>query len=261
MLELPHRRRACTTGRPSSGGKNGPAWSWFTGWFNLLGQVAVTAGIDGGLALFASAFLNNWFDYTLDAPHILLVYAVALFLHGLLNTFGVRLVAILNNISVWWHILGVLVIVVVLFVKAPHHQSVGFIFATFTNNTGATSAASTIYVFAIGLLLAQYTFTGYDASAHMTEETRNAAVAGPRGIVMSILVSLVAGWILLIGVTAAIQNYAGEASATVPGRADLHRRRGPGARAVPPPGGHRRPVLLRHVVGHRQLADDLRLLA
>src|SRR6202521_5674438 len=64
------------------GGKNGAAWSWFTGWFNLLGQVAVTAGIDGGLALFTSAFLNNWFGYTLDAPHILLIYAIALFLHG-----------------------------------------------------------------------------------------------------------------------------------------------------------------------------------
>jgi len=198
------------------GGKNGAAWSWFTGWFNLLGQIAVTAGIDGGLALFASAFLNNWFNYPLDAPHILLVYAIALFLHGLLNTFGVRLVAILNNISVWWHILGVAVIVVVLFVKAPTHQSVGFIFGNFTNNTGASFGFSTIYVLAIGLLLAQYTFTGYDASAHMTEETRNAAVAGPRGIVMSILVSLIAGWILLIGVTAAIQDYAGESGAVVP---------------------------------------------
>jgi amino acid permease (GABA permease) len=205
------------------GGKNGPAWSWFTGWFNLLGQVAVTAGIDGGLALFAAAFMNNWFGYpittsagTPDAPHILLVFAVALFLHGLLNTFGVRLVAILNNISVWWHILGVAVIVVVLFIKAPQHQSVGFIFGHFQNNTGAGFGGATIYVLAIGLLLAQYTFTGYDASAHMTEETHEAAVAGPRGIVMSILVSLIAGWVLLIGVTAAIQHYDAEAIATVP---------------------------------------------
>ncbi len=198
------------------GGRNGPAWSWFTGWFNLLGQVAVTAGIDGGLALFASAFLNNWFNYTLDAPHILLVYAIALFLHGLLNTFGVRLVAILNNISVWWHILGVVVIVLVLFLKAPHHQSIGFIFGHFQNNTGGTFSFSTVYVLAIGLLLAQYTFTGYDASAHMTEETHDAATAGPRGIVLSIVVSLIAGWILLIGVTSAIQNYTTEAAATVP---------------------------------------------
>jgi amino acid permease (GABA permease) len=198
------------------GGKNGPAWSWFTGWFNLLGQVAVTAGIDGGLALFASAFMNNWFGYTLDAPHILLVYAVALILHGLLNTFGIRLVALLNDISVWWHILGVVVIVAVLLIAPKHHQSVSFIFTSFQNGSGASFPGSVIYVFLIGLLLAQYTFTGYDASAHMTEETRNAAVAGPRGIVMSIVVSLVAGWILLIGVTSAIQNYAAESTSVVP---------------------------------------------
>jgi amino acid transporter len=44
----------------------------------------------------------------------------------------------------------------------------------------------------------------------MTEETHNAARSGPRGIVMSIVVSLIAGWVLLIGVTFAIQNYVGE---------------------------------------------------
>jgi amino acid transporter len=71
-------------------------------------------------------------------------------------------------------------------------------------------------VFAIGLLLAQYTFTGYDASAHMTEETHNAAIAGPRGIVYSIVVSLFAGWLLLIGVTSAIQDYGKEVAAVVP---------------------------------------------
>jgi len=69
----------------------------------------------------------------------------------------------------------------------------------------------------LGLLLAQYTFTGYDASAHMTEETHDAARTGPRGIVMSIVVSLIAGWVLLIGLTFAIQDYDAEvASATPP---------------------------------------------
>ena len=198
------------------GGKNGPAWSWFTGWFNLVGQVAVTAGIDGGLALFASAFMNNWFGYPLTPWPILGVYAVALFLHGLLNTFGVRLVALLNDVSVWWHITGVVVIVAVLLIVPKHHQSVSFIFTSFQNGTGASFPGNIIYVFLIGLLLAQYTFTGYDASAHMTEETKNAATAGPRGIVLSIVVSLFAGWILLIGVTSAIQNYAAESTAVVP---------------------------------------------
>src|SRR5438552_5012107 len=79
------------------GGKSGAAWSWFTGWFNLLGQVGVTAGIDFGLAFFATAFLNLVWGYPADPPHTILVYAVVLFLHGLLNTFGVRLVALLND--------------------------------------------------------------------------------------------------------------------------------------------------------------------
>src|SRR5438105_9671747 len=190
-------------------GKQGPAWSWFTGWFNLLGQIGVTAGIDFGLAFFTSALLNSLLGYPLTPPAIIFVYAVVLFLHGLLNTFGVRLVALLNDISVWWHLVGVALIFVVLFFVPSHHQSASFVFTHFVNNSGATFSGAPIYVFLIGLLLAQYTFTGYDASAHMTEETRNAATAGPRGIVMSIVVSLVAGWVLLIGITFAIQDYDG----------------------------------------------------
>src|SRR5579872_2056106 len=98
------------------GGKNGAAWSWFTGWFNLLGQVAITAGIDFGLAFFVnylvSAYVSSWPSplnaYTDFHSRLAIVgiYAVVLFIHGLLNTFGVRLVALLNDISVWWHIAG-----------------------------------------------------------------------------------------------------------------------------------------------------------
>jgi amino acid permease (GABA permease) len=195
------------------GGKNSAAWSWFTGWFNLLGQVGVTAGIDFGLALFADALLNALFQYPSTPGWIVLIYAVVLFLHGLLNTFGVGVVALLNDISVWWHLIGVAIIFIVLFFVPAHHQSVSFIFTNFVNNTGF---GNSYYVFLIGLLLAQYTFTGYDASAHMTEETHNAAVAGPRGIVWSIIISLIAGWILLIGVTGAIQNYSAESTAVTP---------------------------------------------
>ncbi len=198
------------------GGSNGAAWSWFTGWFNMLGQVGITAGIDFGGAFFASALLNLLFGYPLDPPHIIGIYAVILVLHGLLNTFGIRLVALLNDISVWWHLLGVLIIVGILFILPTHHQSLSFVFTNFQNSTGISFPGAPIYVFLIGLLLAQYTFTGYDASAHLTEETTGAAVSGPRGIVLSVVVSLVAGWVLLIGVTSAIQDYAKEAAAVVP---------------------------------------------
>ncbi|HEY5985767.1 MAG TPA: amino acid permease, partial [Streptosporangiaceae bacterium] len=188
--------------------KNGPAWSWFTGWFNFLGQVAVTAGIDFGAAFFINAFLNLQFGVSTAPKVTVLIFALVLLVHGLLNQFGIRLVALLNDISVWWHIAGVLIIVGVLAFAPSHHQSAKFVFTGLVNNTGFH--IGWLYVILIGLLLAQYTFTGYDASAHLTEETHSAAVSGPRGIVMSIVVSLFAGWVLLIGVTFAIQNYSAE---------------------------------------------------
>jgi amino acid permease (GABA permease) len=185
---------------------NGAAWSWFTGWFNFLGQVAVTAGIDFGAAFFLNALLDLQFGFSATPGHTILLFGLILLVHALLNSLGVRLVARLNDISVWWHIVGVVFIVAVLAFVPDHHQSAGFVFGHFVNNTGW---GSTFYVALLGLLLAQYTFTGYDASAHMTEETHDAARSGPRGIVMSILVSLVAGWVLLIGLTFAIQSYDG----------------------------------------------------
>jgi amino acid transporter len=191
---------------------NQAAWAWFTGWFNFLGQVAVTAGIDFGLAQFTLAYLNLQFGLADTRVNTIVIYGIVLLLHALLNVRGVRLVAVLNNVSVWWQVAGVAIVVGALALLPSHHQSVSFVFTHFVNNTGWGSA---LYVTVLGLLVAQYTFTGFDASAHMTEETINAARSGPRGIVNSILVSLVAGWVLLIGVTYAIQNYSGElASAT-----------------------------------------------
>ena len=184
----------------------GAAWSWFTGWFNFLGQVAVTAGIDFGAATFLNAFLDLQFGFAATPGHTVLLFGLILLMHAGLNIGGVRLVSLLNDVSVWWHIVGVLVIVGALIVVPDRHQSTSFVFTHFVNNTGW---GSTVYVAMLGLLLAQYTFTGFDASAHMTEETKNASIAGPRGIVMSVVVSLVAGWVLLIGVTYAIQDYAG----------------------------------------------------
>ncbi len=182
--------------------KNNPgAWSWFTGWFNLLGQVAVTAGIDFGFATFFTVFLNLTEGYPTTAGYVLIMYAAILIVHGVLNTFGVRIVALLSDVSAWWHVLGVLTIAVVLFFVPSHHASASFIFTKFENKS---TLGVPIYVFMLGLLMAQYTFTGYDASAHMSEETHNADLAAPRGIVSSIVVSLIAGWILILAITSVI---------------------------------------------------------
>src|SRR5438105_5118461 len=186
----------------------GPAWGWFTGWFNLIGQIAITAGIDYGAAIFTDALLNLLWPGTFKAsPHeIIYVYAVILALHALMNIFSVKLVALLNDISVWWHVLGVTIIVAFLVFKPDHHQSFGRVFSHTINNSG-WGHGWLWFVLLLGLLQAQYTYTGYDASAHMSEETRDASKAAARGVIMSIVVSAVFGYILALAVTFAIQSF------------------------------------------------------
>src|SRR5204863_2576124 len=64
------------------------------------------------------------------------------------------------------------------------------------------------YAVLLSLLLAQYTYTGYDASAHMTEETVGAETRAPWGVVMSVVVSAIAGYALLMGLIAATPDLA-----------------------------------------------------
>jgi len=203
--------------------KNGPAWSWFTGWFNFLGQVGVTAGIDFGFAAFFCAFLHIAFDIEITKLILLGSYTGVLVLHGLMNTFGIKLVALLNDVSVWWHVAGVLIIFGILFVVPDQHTSLASIFSFsttptepgavpgFINGSGFSTGffSSTLYIFLIGLLLAQYTLTGYDASAHMTEETHQADISGPKGIYRSVIISVIFGYILLLGVWYAVQGMDG----------------------------------------------------
>ena len=192
-------------------GRDPAKWSWFVGWFNLVGQVAVTAGIDFGLASFATALLNLTIGYPVSPPSTIAVYAVVLILHGLLNTFGIRLVQILNDLSVWWHLVGVAVIVVVCVLLNQHTRTdIGTVFTKTVNNTGFESSLGIailgipLYVALLGLLNAQYTLTGYDASAHMSEETHDADKAAPRGIVFSVVISVIFGFILLVAMNIGI---------------------------------------------------------
>lgn len=233
-------------------------WSWFTGWFNLLGQVAATAGIDYGFAIFFTFFCNLTTNYGTTNGYVLIVYAGILAIHAVLNIFGVRLVSLLSDVSMWWHVLGVVVIAIVLAVVPSHHASASFVFTKFVNYSGFRLGW---YVFFIGLLMAQYTFTGYDASAHMSEETLNADLAAPRGIVSSILVSLVAGWVLLFALTFAIPVHQYTTIDTIYADEHLARVDRPARSRAAARRGLRRTGVLRHGIGHCELPDDLRLLA
>jgi amino acid permease (GABA permease) len=190
--------------------QNKAAWAWFVGWFNFLGEVAVTAAIDFGAAITTSAFLSLTFDVTVTPGRTFLTFLVIIIVHGLLNTFGVSLVRVLSDVSAWWHLVGVAVIVVVLAVVPDHHKPISEVFFEVHNATGFKFAGAGVYVVLLGLLMAQYTYTGYDASAHVAEETHDAAKAAPRGIVSSVVVSVVAGFVLLVAITWAIQNYDAE---------------------------------------------------
>jgi len=188
----------------------GPAWGWFTGWFNLVGQIAVTAAIQYGSALFLTALLNLWFPDAVGtdtgAVFITLTLIVALQLG--LNLLNVNLLAKLNTISAWWHMAGVAVIVGILIIVPENHQSAGFVFGEVINNSGFSDGAIW-FVFGLGLLMAQYTITGYDASAHMSEETRQASRSAAIGMVMAVVASVVFGFILLVAVTFAVPDVQG----------------------------------------------------
>ncbi|TWV56487.1 amino acid permease [Streptomyces misionensis] len=182
----------------------GRRWGWYTGWLNLLGLLGAIAGIDYGAALFTGAFANLQWGFTPTPGRTMLIFCAVLLLHAVLNLFGVRVVSLLNSVSVWWHLAGVALIVGALAIVPAHHRSPSFVFTTFVNDTGWSNP---LYVAAIGLLLAQYTFSGYDASAHLSEETSRASVSAAKGIVRAIWVSWLAGFVLLAGLTFAIQDY------------------------------------------------------
>jgi len=184
--------------------RNKRVWAWYVGWFNFLGEVAVTAAIDYGAAVTWMALLSLVTGVEVTAVSTFVAFLVIIGLHGLLNTFGVNLVKLLSNVSAWWHLVGVAIIVAVLAFVPDHHQSLSWTFFHFENRTGWDAP---FYAFLIGLLMAQYTYTGFDASAHVAEETINASTEAPKGLVRSVWVSILAGWVLLVAVTAAIQDY------------------------------------------------------
>ncbi|ANB14958.1 Uga4p [Sugiyamaella lignohabitans] len=208
---------------PSSGGpyywaavlsppKYQPFNAWVTGWFNLLGQVGVTTGISFGLAGLISTVCTLKNDYEPTPGKTIGIYAAILVSHGLINTFGVKTLKYFNNTSIILHSLGVASICIAVLAKAPTHQSASFVFGKFFDGTGTDAPgwsirASKEYVAVTGILMSQYTITGFDASAHMSEETKNASWAAAVGVVTSIGVSAVFGFFVILAFLFSIQDF------------------------------------------------------
>ena len=175
-----------------------PGLGWFVALLNIVGLIAAQAGINYSCAQFILPFLR----LPATTTNTLLVFVFTLIAHGILNQYGVKLVAWLNDLSVAIHILGVLAIVAGVFFFAPL-QPVRFLF---TSSPHPSIAAPYLWLFLLGLLQAQWTYTGFDGSAHMAEETLNARKSAPWGIVLSVAVSGVVGYALLIALTLAIHS-------------------------------------------------------
>jgi amino acid transporter len=195
-------------------------WGWWTAWFNLIGQFAIVAGIDYAAAGFLNATIvdrifGGTFNTVVFGPinGQLVTMGVILLIQLGLNIAGINLVSLLNQVSVWWHIGVVAAVVVLIFLTGKPDQS-GLTFGaiqpqdvagSWDNNLGiihpSYGAAITyplILAFLFSLLQANWTYTGYDASAHVAEETVGARMASAWGVFLSVAVSAVVGYIFLL---------------------------------------------------------------
>jgi amino acid transporter len=208
-----------TSRYPTAGGPywwahdlGGKGWSWMTGWFNIVGLVGIVASVAYGAAFFLWATLNLYgldilgIDFG-DGKSILgetwFLFVLIIIFYTLVNIFGDRVLALMNNISVGWHLLGVAIIIGLLVFVPNDHQSASFVFGERINNNGAFDGSSSalgfwLLVLPVGFILTMYTQTGYDASAHTAEETRGAAKAAAQGVWRSVFWSAVIGWVLLL---------------------------------------------------------------
>jgi amino acid transporter len=223
----------------------GRTWAWVTAWLNMIGQVTITAGINVAAAIYligaATRILGVAPDTavpvfgSLTSWHFqVLMMALIMVPQVLINVLGIRLTARLSDLSVWWHIGGVLLIGVLLAVFGRHHNPAGFLFqagtavgpldAASAEVGGRTAPALVIgnvklpsplfalvpglvdlyaaapfaLAFVLALLQAQWTYTGYDASAHVAEETVMARLNSAWGIFLSVAVSAVVGYVMLL---------------------------------------------------------------
>ena len=181
--------------------------------------MAVTASVAYGCATFIDLTMSTFSESFADGyslTRVFIIFLVVLAIAAVLNIFSGHLMAIMNNVSVWWHVVGAAFIIVVLFAVPDNHQSFSYVFTERFNNSGYAdgSNSSPVYwllVIPFGLLLTQYTITGFDASAHLSEETQAASEGAAKGIWRSIFYSAIGGWIILLAFLFAIpDNAAGD---------------------------------------------------
>ncbi|KAG2634704.1 hypothetical protein PVAP13_2NG080000 [Panicum virgatum] len=179
--------------------------------FHLIPQWTGTASVDFSLGHLIQVMVllgtggANGGGYMASKYVLLAIYAAILVVHGLINSLPIQRLYWLGKLGVFWNTSGVIVLVILIPAVSKERAATEFIFTHFNTDNGV-GIRDRAYIFAMGLLMSQYSLLGYDTSAHMTEETKNADRSGPMGIVASVALASVFGWVYLVALTSAVTD-------------------------------------------------------
>jgi amino acid transporter len=193
----------------------GKGWGWATAWFNLAGLVFVTAAVNvGSYGLFVG-FIGPMIGIDpakLGLAHQIVGVALISASHALLNHFGIRLTTLLTDFS-GYLILAVALLLTLAMVSHAPYLDFGrlFRFDDFTGDAGGgvwPTHRGTLMATLLGILWPIYTITGFDASAHTSEETVQAARNVPLGMLRAVAVSGIFGWVMVAAFVLALPSVA-----------------------------------------------------
>jgi choline transport protein len=169
--------------------------SWVTGWFMIVGLVAVAAVNNFFGANFVLGLVNLCNpDYVIKRWHTVLVTYCIILVFGAINIFVPRILNGLSKAVLVWNIVTFLVIIITMLATRKDKQSASFVFGDFRNDTGLSPALGVI----AGLLQSFFGMCCYDAPAHMTEEMENPSRDAPIAIVASVILGGVTGFVFLV---------------------------------------------------------------
>ena len=180
-------------------------YSWFTGWIYLFAGILTVTAVVATLPLALVPALNGlgWHslgqgsaDTALNTA--LVIAAITLVVITVLNIYGVRLVAFINNTGVLFEILGMFVFAIIL-MAFHNHQG----FSVVTNSAGIHVNGST---FLAAMFMSLFVIYGFDTASTLAEETRDPRRNAPKAVLFSVIGAFVIGGVFLLGVLVAVPD-------------------------------------------------------
>ncbi|HET6792193.1 MAG TPA: amino acid permease [Actinomycetota bacterium] len=194
-------------------------YAWFTGWFYLIAGILTVASVCATLPLALFPMLNIMFGWNLTADfstggHVdqAIAALVTLALITILNIYGVKLVAIVNNTGVFFEVLGMVVFAIFLAVTQNNSGAGVIVDSAKTGNIFQFPADVTLGFFLVGMFMSLYVIYGFDTASTLSEETHNPRQEAPKAVLASVIGAFVIGAVFLWGVLVAVPDM-GEAVA------------------------------------------------